>query len=207
MDSWLAAITSAAQAMSEWEAIAVILSIAYLVLAARAHISCWYCALASTAIFSVLFWDVSLLMDSGLNIYYMVMAVYGWHQWRRGGNDQHGVLISTLSTKQHGIIVGAIITLSACSGYLLAANTTAAWPYLDSFTTWAGVITTVMVAHKVLENWIYWFVVDLISIPLYIERGLHLTALMFVIYLLIVIVGFIRWRKEYAAQAQSEAHV
>ncbi|MFT7459272.1 MAG: nicotinamide mononucleotide transporter, partial [Planctomycetota bacterium] len=76
----------------------------------------------------------------------------------------------------------------------------------DSFTTWASVITTFMVAKKILENWLYWLVIDSISIPLYIDRGLHLTAILFMMYIVIVIFGFISWRKRFTQQELLTAH-
>lgn len=193
-------------AMSAWEGVAVVLAIAYLLLAARENILCWYCALLSTAIYTALFWNVSLLMESALNVYYMAMAIYGWQQWRYGGDDHHGISIRTLDLGQHGRIVIAIAVLTAVSGYLLSHNTDAAWPYVDSFTTWASVVTTVMVARKILENWLYWFAIDAISIPLYIDRGLHLTAFLFMIYLVIVIAGYVTWQRHYAAQNEAAVH-
>ena len=74
-------------ALSGWEAFAVFLAIAYLLLAVRENILCWYCALFSTAIYIFLFWNVSLLMESALNVYYLLMAVYGWYQWKYGGTN------------------------------------------------------------------------------------------------------------------------
>ena len=64
--------------------------------------------------------------------------------------------------------------MTTVSGNLLTTNTDAAWPFLDSFTTWASVVTTFMVARKILENWIYWIVIDALSILLYAARGLYL---------------------------------
>lgn len=189
--------------MSPWEVLAVFLAIAYLLLATREMSLCWYCAFVSTAIYTALFWHVSLLMESVLNIYYMGMAAYGWQQWRHGGQQSTGVAIKTLSRNRHVLILSAIVTLSVISGYLLSHNTEAAWPYVDSFTTWASVITTVMVAKKILENWLYWLVIDSISIPLYIDRGLYLTAILFAAYLVIVVIGYITWRRTYLMHQQS----
>jgi nicotinamide mononucleotide transporter len=200
---WLLA---AVRALPPWEIVAVILAIAYLLLATQEHIACWYCAFLSTAIFTVLFFDVQLLMESALNVYYMAMALYGWQQWRYGGTDRQGVTIRTLSRTQHAAILASILVLSAVSGFLLREHTNAAWPFLDSFTTWASVVTTVLVAHKVLENWLYWFVIDAISIPLYIERGLYVTALLFAAYLVIVVSGYRTWRRHMAAQDAAVAH-
>jgi len=177
------------------EGVAVILAIAYLLLATRENILCWFCALISTALYTLLFWKVSLLMESMLNIYYMLMAVYGWQQWRYGGKAQTGLAIRTLSIKNHAVLISFILLMTLLSGHLLSNYTQAAWPYVDSLTTWASIVTTFMVARKILENWIYWFVIDSISIPLYIERGLLATALLFASYLIIVVYGYFSWRQ------------
>ena len=192
-------VLAAARVMSPWEIAAVLLAIAYLLLAVRENIWCWYCAFASTAIYAILFWDVSLLMESALNVYYMGMAVFGWYQWTyghaAGDGAATGVTVHSLSRNQHLIIIVAIGNLSLVSGYLLSQYSTAAWPYVDSFTTWASVITTYLVAKKYLENWLYWIVIDSVSIPLYLDRGLPLTALLFTSYVAIAISGYFSWKK------------
>ena len=190
-------IARAIAATSPWEGLAVLLAVAYLLLAARGHIACWACALVSTAIYTALFWNVSLLMESALNVYYMLMALYGWQQWRQGGKDGRGAAISSWRWQRHVLAIGGVTAIALCSGMLLAEHTRAVWPYIDSFTTWGAVVTTFMVARKVLENWIYWFVLDAISIPLYLERGLVLSAVLFAVYLVIVCFGYIEWRRQY----------
>ena len=185
-------------ATSVWELLAVLLALAYLLLALRENSLCWYCALASTAIYTVLFWEVSLLMESALNVYYMAMAVYGWYHWHRGAQtDEQGqpLAISSWAARRHIQAWGSIVLLSVVSGYLLAGNTSAALPYLDSFTTWGSVLTTWMVARKILENWLYWVVIDGASIFLYLDRGLDLTSLLFMAYVIIVVFGYFSWRK------------
>ena len=193
------------RALSPWEAAAVLLGIAYLLLASREHIACWICAFFSTLIYTVLFWDSSLVMESALNVYYMAMAVYGWSQWQDSWStnaddyDQNkgGLVIQTWTIPKHALVISVVLMLAAISGAALSAYTEAAWPYVDSFTTWGAVITTWMVAKKILENWIYWFVIDAISIPLYIDRELYLTAMLFCAYLVIVVFGYFSWRREY----------
>ncbi len=200
MADWVQNLIISAQSMGGWEAVAVILAIAYLLLAVREKVLCWVFAFISTAIYTVLFWDVSLLMDAALNVYYMGMAVFGWYQWTRGGNNQssgkHALTIRSMSKRQHALVIGATVVLSLVSGYLLSENSSAAWPYIDSFTTWASVITTWLVARKYLQNWLYWIVIDSVSVPLYIERGLSLTALLFVAYVVIAIIGYFSWRAQ-----------
>jgi nicotinamide mononucleotide transporter len=208
MDTIYQGIVTAAQAMSIWEVVAVILGVAYLVLAMRQNILCWYAALGSTAIFSWLFWDVSLVMESGLNVYYLIMAVYGWWVWR-GNAEQNkvnssemikAVEIKSWSLSRHALIIVGIVLISLATGYGLEKNTSAALPYLDSFTTWGAVITTYMVAQKVLENWLYWLVIDTVAIYLYIDRELYLTAFLMAIYVVLAVLGWFIWLKEYRQQ-------
>lgn len=204
MSDWLQSLT--AQSMSPWEAVAVIFAIAYLLLAVKENILCWLFALLSTAIYTILFWDVSLLMESALNVYYMAMAVYGWQQWTRGGSNgdsgSRALAIRPMSVMQHVIVIAAVTILTLVSGYLLGEHSSAAWPYVDSFTTWASVITTYLVARKYLENWLYWIVIDTVSIPLYIDRGLNLTALLFVAYVVIAVIGYFKWRDHLRTNGQ-----
>lgn len=187
----------------EWvnlETLAVVLGIGYLLLAMRESSLCWYCAFLSTALYVWIFGDVSLYMESALNVYYMAMAIYGWLQWQRGGADKSGVKIIRWTARQHILGVAIILAASVTSGYLLSSNTAAKLPYLDSFTTWGSVFTTIMVAQKVLENWLYWIVINSVSIYLYIDRGLDQTAAMFFLYLVLATIGFLTWKKAYDTQ-------
>ena len=189
--------------MFDWvnlETVAVVLSIAYLVLAMKENSLCWYCAFFSTAIYVVIFGDVSLYMESALNVYYMAMAIYGWYQWQRGGSDNEGIALSVWTAKQHLIAMAVIILATLISGYLLSATTEARLPYIDSFTTWASILTTVMVARKVVENWLYWIVIDSVSIFLYLDRELYQTAVMFTLYLVLATLAYFAWRKRYFEQ-------
>ena len=200
-------LISAAQAMSLWEVIAVILGFAYLALIMRQNILGWYAAFASTAIFIYLFWDVKLVMESALNVYYLIMAVYGWWVWR--GNAANAgsaektdvsVPIQCWSIQRHALVIAGVIILSLVTGYSLEKNTDAALPYLDSFTTWGAVITTYMVTQKVLENWLYWLVIDTVAIYLYLDRELYLVAVQMLVYLVMAFFGWFMWRKEYQQQ-------
>jgi len=199
MENWLQNVLIAAQSMSMLEVTAVAFALAYVLLAVKENVLCWLFAFLSTAIYTALFWNVSLLMESALNVYYMAMAVYGWYQWTRGGSngdDQpHELAVQTMSLNQHALVIVIILVCSLVSGYLLTEHSTAARPYIDSSTTWASVVTTYLVARKFLQNWLYWIVIDTVSIFLYIDRGLNLTALLFVAYVVIATAGYFKWRE------------
>ena len=195
------------------ELTAVLLAITYLLLAVRQHLACWYAAFVSTAIYLYVFYSVNLYMESALQVFYMAMAVYGWHQWRQGGADASPVkgdnpnkdaslAISTWPLRHHLIAISLVLAATIISGTLLA-GTEQHLRYVDSFTTWGAVVTTYMVTRKILENWLYWLVIDGVAIFLYLDRALYFTALLFVIYEVIVIFGWLRWLKDYRRQQQA----
>ena len=187
------------------ELVAVIFAVAYLVLAVRENSLCWYAAGISTLIFLFIFWDVKLYMESGLQIYYLAMAFYGWYQWRGANRETANLRVSKWRAKQHVIALALIATLTFISGSLLNSGTDANLPYLDSFTTWASVVTTFMVARKILENWFYWLVIDSVSIYLYLDRELYFTSLLFAIYIVIIFFGWFAWKRSYR-QREVEAY-
>ena len=179
------------------ELVAVVFAVAYLVLAVKENSLCWYAAGISTLIFLFIFWDVKLYMESGLQIYYLAMAFYGWYQWRGAQTETVSLRVSKWRAKQHVVAFALIATLTFVSGSLLNSGTDANLPYLDSFTTWASVVTTFMVARKILENWLYWLVIDSVSIYLYLDRELYFTSLLFAIYIVIIFFGWFAWNRSY----------
>jgi len=183
----------------------MLLAIAYILLAIRQSIWCWPAAFLSTLIYSVLFFDVSLLMDSALNVYYLIMAVYGWYSWKYGGKLQEKELeVTSYGLNKNIKIISILTVISFAFGYIMANYTSADFAYIDSFTTVFAVFTTYMLAKKVLENWIYWIVIDAVSIYIYIEKGLNLTAILFVIYTVLAYVAYKKWKVEYdPAKAQT----
>jgi nicotinamide mononucleotide transporter len=193
-------IASSGLAQSGWELLAVVLSIAYLLLAVKENSLCWYAAFFSTLIFLFVFWDVSLLMESALQVYYMGMAIYGWWHWHHVKGKVATLPVSTWPLQRHVVAISSIVLISLASGFFLTGHTEARLPYLDSFTTWGSVFTTYLVAKKVLENWVYWLVIDSVSIYLYVDRGLYATALLFAVYIVIIFFGFIAWQKSYRQQ-------
>jgi nicotinamide mononucleotide transporter len=188
------------RATSPWEWSGAALGLAYLLLAVRRNLLCWLCAFLSTAIYLVLFARAALYMQSLLQIFYLVMAGYGFIDWRRGRSDSGEVLIRTWTVQQHVAAVVLIVVASLVNGWLLAGTTDAAAPYIDSFVTWGSVVTTWMVARRVIENWLYWIIVDGVAAWLYFSQGLLVTTILFVIYLGIVVRGYFAWRRELAAQ-------
>lgn len=186
-------------ATSAWEWLAATLGLAYLLLAVRRSLLCWLCAFASVSIYLVLFAQQSLYMHALLHVFYLGMAVYGFMDWRRGRLDSGEVKIESWGLREHALAAGAVAVATVINGWLLSGTDSPA-PYLDAFVTWGSVVTTWMVARRVIQNWLYWLVVDGVAAWLYFSQGLMVTGLLFVIYLGIVIRGFFAWRKEQRLQ-------
>lgn len=178
------------------EILSVAFALAYLVLAIRQSLWCWPAALISVVLATLVFFDARLYMESALQIFYFAMAIYGWQQWRQGKQDEGPVRIHWWHARRHVIVISAIVAVSALFGWLLGF-TNAALPFVDSFTTVAAVVTTYMVARKVMENWIYWLVIDSILVWLYLERGLNWYAALYAFYLVLIVIGFRAWLKDW----------
>ncbi len=189
-----------ARALAPLEVAAVLLAIAYLLLAIRQNIWCWACAGISTAIYVWLFIEAKLYMESALNGFYFVMAIYGWMVWRSGRSDDHERPVVVWPARTHALAIMAIITASLVSGYLLDRSSDAAFPYVDSLTTWSAIWATFLVARKVLENWWYWLLIDVASVFIYWSRDLQLTALLFVVYVIMIPFGLLAWSRSMREQ-------
>lgn len=182
------------------EIAAVILAILYLVLAIRQNIWCWLCAALSTAIYTWLFFSANLYMESALNVFYFVMAIYGWIVWSGGGKLANELPVCRWGARVHVRALAVIAITSVISGYLLALYTDAAYPYVDSATTVAAVWATFLVARKVLENWWYWLVIDAVSVYIFWARGLEMTSILFLLYVWMIPFGLWRWTAAYRGQ-------
>lgn len=186
--------------MSALEVAAVAFAVLYLLLVIRENVWCWPAALVGTLLSLVVFVDAKLYMECALQVFYAGMAIYGWHQWVRGGERRDGVVIRVWPWRYHALTGAGIVAGSVLFGTLLDLYTDAALPYLDSFTTVAALVTTYMVAKKVLENWFYWFVIDAVSIYLYLSRELYLFAGLFVVYLVLIVIGFRAWNRQWRSE-------
>jgi nicotinamide mononucleotide transporter len=178
--------------------VAVVLGLAYVLLAARRSRWCWVAGALSSLILAVLAWQARLPMQAALNIWYVLMSAYGWYHWSR----ESGTVIRLWPAWKHLAGVATSLILAAFAASWLSSGTQAAWPYLDSATTLLSLLATWLVARMVLENWIYWIVIDAALVFLFAAQGLVFVALQFVIYLVVAVAGFISWIRLYRQQSR-----
>ncbi|MGX5914685.1 nicotinamide riboside transporter PnuC [Aliidiomarina sp. Khilg15.8] len=185
------------QLSSAWELTAVALAIAYVVLAIRQSLWCWPAAILSAGIYTWLFADGRLYMESLLQVFYIIMAIYGLWQWRQGKRNGNGPLpVSERPLRWHLPWIAGLLAASLLLGFVLSVYTTAEQAYLDTLTTVFSLFATYLVARKVLENWLYWIVIDAAYVVLFWSKGFHATALLFALYTIMAAIGFWRWRKD-----------
>ena len=146
-----------------FEIVAAALAITYLILAMQQNILCWAAWIISSIMYLFVMFSAGLYMESGLQIFYIVMGIYGWIQWNNRSSN-NSLTVSTWPIINHIYILLILIFLVTFSGLILSNLTEAVSPYIDAFTTWGAIIATYMVAKKILENWYYWFVVDFVSV-------------------------------------------
>ena len=176
------------------ELTAAALAVAYLILAIQQRLSCWLAAFVSSCLYVWVLFTAHLYMESGLNAFYAAMAIYGFRQWRRGRGGT-ALKVNQWSLERHGGALIGVIALSAVTSIFLKRYTPAAWPFADSMVTWSSVYATFLVARKVYENWYWWLVIDSVSLCLYVNRHLYATALLFALYLILIVIGMREWRR------------
>lgn len=203
MGDMLSQLASQFSSQSWAEMLAVGLALAYVWLAAKQSIWCWPCALVSTAIYTWLFWEVALPFHTVLNAYYLLMALYGWFKWRQHGLEN--TMIQTWPILTHAIWITGLTLISILMTQMGAMWLDTEYLYLDAFVTVFSVFTTVLVAHKVLENWLYWLVINCFAMYLYFAKDMQLTGYLFVGYAAFAVYGYFKWSKQLTGQMRAQS--
>jgi nicotinamide mononucleotide transporter len=208
-EKFMLGLEQAANIMGLFEMIAVVLALAYLILAIKENSWCWLCGFSSTLIYLIIFWNVSLYSESLLQVFYLYMSGYGWLQWTKykGPTDQQQASLKPIikwSFQKHLKVIFSTSVVALMIGFLMATMTDAAFPYVDAATTSFAIVATYMMAQKVFENWYYWIIVDSVSVFLYLNKSLYLTAVLFIFYVVLCFVGIIAWRRHLLPQSRME---
>lgn len=188
--------------MSLLEIVAAALALLYVLLAMFQNRLCWVAAFVSALCYLVIFAEVKLYMESGLQLIYASMAVLGWYFWGGDKENQLKLPVSTRPLIFHVSMCSGIAVVAVSVGALLTTLTDAARPFLDSATTVAAIACTWMVTRKILENWLYWIVINAVSVWLFMDRGLDLTSGLYALYILLSFAGYLAWRRSMYASVE-----
>lgn len=170
-------------------------------LAAKNNIWNWPIAIISVLIYLFIFFENKLYADMGLQLYFFAMNIYGWYYWsRQRNNPAQERPIGLISRKEIWLSVIGVLGFTLLLGTFLHENTDAAFPFIDSFCTACSLIAQVLLARKILQNWLLWIFVDFIYVGVYFFKALYATGLMYMLYIVIAFIGFIDWKKIYREQ-------
>ncbi len=175
-----------------WEWFGVITALIYVALASAGKRLCFVFGLISSLVFVDILFSAKLYFESIINIYYVVMSIIGWFTWKEDDGHVHPVL---MRNSRFILIAGIGILASLVLGYFASSFTDASLSYLDSFTTVMAIIATWMMVRKVIQNWLIWIVADGVSIGMFYYKDLIPMSILFGVYTLIAVYGFVNWKK------------
>lgn len=183
------------------EVVATITGLIYLVYSVKGNVLLWVFGLITSILYAYVFFKAAIYADMGINIYYVVISVYGWYHWKFGiKHEQRKLPVSKLNRKTGIILFLVSVIIFALIAFVLNRFTNSDIALLDAFTTSFSITATWMLARKIKEHWLVWIVVDLVSAGLYIYKELYPTVLLFIVYTILAVVGYNAWLKEWRTQ-------
>lgn len=200
--------------LTQVEIIATIFNITYVILAARANIACWFFGIIGALLTFYVSTQVYLYSDCTLQLFYVITGFLGWISWHKkkeiasassiDGSIQEALSEQiekwTLITHVKLILLGIVLTFFVGKFWSYFGGSL---PYIDAFTTSFSIITTYLVIRKEFHNWVYWFIIDFVSIFVFFDRGLYFFSFLFLFYAILSIYGYISWGKKYRVQEAS----
>jgi len=184
----------------EWTA--VVLAVAYLVLAAHQSLWCWLAAAVSCSIYTYLMWHAQLFMETVLQLIYVLLAAYGWWQWRYGAGQADAQQVPERNFAWHLRWFILLATSAAVIALVLERYTIADAVWLDSYTTVFSLFATWLLTRKQFSNWWYWLVIDGVYVYLYASKGFVITGALYFVYLILVVYAMYQWQTERTEQQQ-----
>ena len=178
------------------ELVAFVLAIAMVVFNMRVNPLGWPLAIVSSALYFLLFWNSKLYGDASLQIFFVVIAFWGWWQWLRGTADDGSALqVRELRPRQRWHLLAALALAWPATGLFLKTYTDTDVPWWDAFPTAASVIGQWLLGRKYVENWLAWIVVNVVSVALFVYKGLWLTVILYAIFIVMSVFGWRAWRR------------
>lgn len=195
------------ETISEWllthkiELLGAILGISYIFFSIRQNILTWPTGLVTSSLYILVFFQSKLYADMGLQVYYVVISIYGWYFWLKGRNPESSNSVPVRKTSKRLWIKLSVICVVIYFIILVALKfTDSDIAYLDSLTTALSIVATWMLAKKYIEHWLIWIFVDLLSSGIYIYKNLWPTVILFIVYTFMAYIGFVEWKKDLKPQ-------
>lgn len=181
------------------EVLGAVLGVAYIIFSIRQSILTWVTGLATSVLYIAVFFQAKFYADMGLQFYYVGISIYGWYIWSRGNPRDHESALPVSRVKRIFAVRAVLVTTALFAGIwaILHYCTDSPVPVMDAATTALSITATYMLARKIMEHWLIWIAVDLVSAGLYVYKDLWPTAILFLIYTIMATAGYIQWKKDY----------
>lgn len=180
------------------EIIAILFGLLSVWFAKKNNILVYPTGIVNTAIYVYLLYQWSLLGDMMINFYYVVMSIYGWYNWTKKNNDEEATFPIATMTKQeykNAIVVFVATILFVLAVYWFFDKFTHYTAYIDTFVTGIFLVGMWLMAKRKIENWIFWIIGDLISIPMYYVKGYTFTSIQYIVFTIIAFAAYKEWKK------------
>ena len=175
------------------------LGLLYLWLEYRANIYLWLVGLVMPVVHGTLYFQTGLYADFGMNVYYFLASVYGWLVWRTAPKTEKGGGISRTPARRWPMIAAAYAAIHLFIYWVLVTFTNSTVPFWDAMTTAGSIVAMWMLSRKYVEQWLVWLAVDLVTVGLYLYKGIPLTAGLYALYSALAVAGYLRWKAKMRA--------
>ena len=182
--------------MNYFELLAATLGLVSITLQIRQSLWYWPVSIVMTAMYIAVYIDQTLYAEMLLQIYFLLMCLYGWWSWKCGGKQKSELVVSRLSAGKWPPVLAIILLLFVTLGALMSRFTNNDAPWIDALVTAISFVATWLLARKKLENWLLWIVANLLSIGLYWHKAMYPTLVLFIVLVVLAFVGHQRWRRE-----------
>lgn len=182
--------------MSSVEWIAALLGVVNVVLVVRRSIWNYPFGLAMVTLYFFVFWDAKLYSDALLQIFFVVINLYGWWNWSRADKVDDGVAVELMGSRARALWLGGTIAAVLVWGTLMARYTDAAAPFPDATVAGISVAAQLLQSMRRVESWVLWIAVDVLAISLFASRGLYPTTALYALFLVLAVVGLIQWKRK-----------
>jgi nicotinamide mononucleotide transporter len=177
------------------ELLGTITGLIYIYFSIRQNILLWFFGILNAILLIYVYFFAGIYAYMLLQFYYLFISIYGWIHWKKGTVGKAELPVTNLNRRQASLLftIGLLLTIAIV--LVLTHYTDSTIPRLDGFTTAFSIIATWMLARKILEHWLIWIIVDLLSCGIYVFKHLYLMTILFAVYTILAVFGYISWRK------------
>ena len=186
--------------MSTLEWIAALAGAVSVYLSARENIWSWPTAIVNVGLYIIVFRRAGLYSDMGLQVVYLALSIYGWYQWLYGGANRTELTVSRATAREWLIVTPIVLVFWIALARYTATLPGVALPSLDAGLATVSLVAQWMMTRKIIENWMLWIVADIIYVPMYVYKGLPVTAVLYAVFLVLAVVGLRSWSRSYRAR-------